>query len=222
MRTGLRQQSIDINVSSLLIVIAESITTFSVTQNDVYGNEALDYLGFCCPVALSCWTLWTASRQAFLSFTICQSLLKLMSIESVMSSNISSSVIPFSSCLQSFPSSGSFLMSWLFASGGQSIGASTSTPLFPMNIQGWFPLDWVVWSPCSPRDSQVSSPTPWLESISSSVLSLLYGPTLTSTHDYWKNHSLTIQTFVGQVISLVFNMLFIIAFLQRSKYLLIS
>ena len=87
MRTGLRQQSIDINVSSLLIVIAESITTFSVTQNDVYGNEALDYLGFCCPVALSCWTLWTASRQVFLSFTIFRSLLKLMSIESVMPSN---------------------------------------------------------------------------------------------------------------------------------------
>ena len=86
MRTGLRQQSIDINVSSLLIVIAESITTFSVTQNDVYGNEPLDYLGFCCPVALSCWTLWTAS-QVFLSFTIFWSLLKLMSIESVMPSN---------------------------------------------------------------------------------------------------------------------------------------
>ena len=56
---------------------------------------------------------------------------------------ISSSVVPFSSCLQSFPESGSFPMSWLFASGGQSIGASASVP--PMNIQGWFPLGWTGW-----------------------------------------------------------------------------
>ena len=58
MRTGVRQQSNNINVSSLLIVIAESVTTFFVTQNDVFGNEALDYLGVCCcSVALSCQTL---------------------------------------------------------------------------------------------------------------------------------------------------------------------
>ena len=79
-------------------------------------------------------TPWTAARQASLSFTISQSLLKFMSIESMMPSNISSSVVPFSSCLQSFPASGSFLRSWLFASGGQSIGASAS--VLPMNIQG--------------------------------------------------------------------------------------
>ena len=53
---------------------------------------------------------------------------------------ISSSVGPFSSCLQSFPASGSFLMSWLFTTGGQSIGALVSVPVLPMNIQGWFPL----------------------------------------------------------------------------------
>ena len=53
---------------------------------------------------------------------------------------ISSSVIPFSSCLQSFPASGSFPMSWLFDSVGQSIGASASASVSPMNIQGWFPL----------------------------------------------------------------------------------
>ena len=53
---------------------------------------------------------------------------------------ISSSVIPFSSCLQSFPASGSFLMSQFFASGGQSIWASASASVLPMNIQGWFPL----------------------------------------------------------------------------------
>ena len=72
---------------------------------------------------------------------------------------ISSSVVPFSSCLQSFPASRSFLMSRLFASGGQSTGTSTSASALPMNIQNWFPLDWLVWSFCSPRDSQESSPT---------------------------------------------------------------
>ena len=71
-------------------------------------------------------TPWTAAPQASLSFTISWSLLKLLPIESVMPSNHLSSVIPFSSCLQSFPASGSFLMSQLFASGGQSIGASAS------------------------------------------------------------------------------------------------
>ena len=58
---------------------------------------------------------------------------------------ISSSVIPFSSCLQSFPASGSFPMSQLFASGGQNIGVSASASVLPMNIQGWFPLGWTGW-----------------------------------------------------------------------------
>ena len=100
----------------------------------------------------------------------------------------SSSVNSFSSCLQSFLGSGSFLMSQLFASVGQSIGASPSASVLPMNIQVWFPLgltDLILQS----KDSQESSPTPQFKSINSSVLSLLYSPTLTSIHDYWKNHS---------------------------------
>ena len=83
----------------------------------------------CCSVAQSCLTLcnpWTAAHQASLSFTISRSLLKLMCIESVMPSNISSSAAPFSSCFQYFPVSGSFPVSQLFASSGQSIGASAS------------------------------------------------------------------------------------------------
>ena len=80
---------------------------------------------------------------------------------------ISSSVVPFSSCLQSFPASGSFPMSWLFTSGGQSIGASASASVFPMNILDWFPLGLTGWSPCSPRDSQVSSPTPQFKRVNS-------------------------------------------------------
>ena len=84
-------------------------------------------------------TPWTAARQASLSITNSQSLLKLMSIELVMPI-ISSSVIPFSSCLQSFPASGSFPKSQFFASGSQSIGISASALVLPMNIQDWFPL----------------------------------------------------------------------------------
>ena len=84
---------------------------------------------------------WTAAHQASLSLTISQSLLKLMSIESVMPSTISSSVVPFSSHLHSFPAPGSFPMSQLFSSGGQSVEASASASVLPVNIQDWFPLE---------------------------------------------------------------------------------
>ena len=102
---------------------------------------------------------------------------------------ISCSVVPFSSP-QYFPASGSFQMSKLFASGGQSIGVSASTSVLPMNTQDWSPLRWLVGSPCSPWHSQESSPTPQFKSINSSALSFPYSPTLTSIHDHWKNHSL--------------------------------
>ena len=92
----------------------------------------------------TCWSVmsdfatpWSVAQQASLSFTISWSLLKLMSIELVMPCKYLSSVIPFSSCLQSFPASGSFQMSQFFASGGQSIGVSPSASVLPMNIQGW-------------------------------------------------------------------------------------
>ena len=101
---------------------------------------------------------------------------------------ISSSVVPFS-CLRSFPASGSFQMSQFFPSGRQSIGTSALASVLPVNIQDWFPLGWTGLTPCSPRDSQESSPTPQFKSINSSVLSFPYRPTLTSIHDYWKNHS---------------------------------
>ena len=79
----------------------------------------------------------TIACQASLSFTVSQSLLRLMS-RWWCHPTISSSVIPFPFCPRSFPASGSFLMSRLFASGGQSIGASASASVLPMNIQGWF------------------------------------------------------------------------------------
>ena len=75
---------------------------------------------------------------------------------------ISSPVVPFSSCPQSLPASGSFSMSQFFASGGQSIGVSASASVLPINTQDWFPLEWMVGSPCCPRDSHINS-NMWLE-----------------------------------------------------------
>ena len=102
---------------------------------------------------------------------------------------ISSSVICFSSCLQSFPASGSSQMSQLFASGGQSIGVSASTSVLPLNIHDWFPLGWTGW---------ISLQSKGLSSVFSNTTvqkhqffgAQLYSQTLTSIHDYWKNHSL--------------------------------
>ena len=94
--------------------------------------------------SLSCIRLfvipWTAAYQVSLSFTISRILLELMSTESVIPSNRFILYHHFSSCPQPFPASGSFPVSWLFTSGGQSIGASASASILPMNIQGWFPL----------------------------------------------------------------------------------
>ena len=93
-------------------------------------------------------TLWIAACQGSLSITNSQSLLRLVSIKLVMTSDhltISSSVIPFSSCLKSFPASGSFPMSQFFTSGGQSIGVTTSASVLLMNIQDWFPLGLTSW-----------------------------------------------------------------------------
>ena len=135
---------------------------------------------------------------------------------------ISSFASLFSFCLQCFPASGPFSMSWLFTSDGQSIESSASSSVLPVNIQGWFPLGLTgcPCSPCSPRDSLKSLPIPQFKSISCLAFSLLYGPTLTSVHDYWKNHSfnymdLCLQNDVAALSGLV------IAFHPRSKHLLI-
>ena len=128
-------------------------------------------------------TPWTAACQTSLSITNSEGLFKLMSIKSVMLCNHLILCHPFSSHLQSFPASGSFLMSQFFSSGGQSIGASALPSVLPKSIQGWFPLRWtslISWA----RDFQESPLGPQFESISSSVLCLLYGPALTSVHNY--------------------------------------
>ena len=103
--------------------------------------------------------------------------------------SISSSVVPFSSHLQSFPASGSFQMSQFSVSGSQSIRVSASASVFPMNIHGWFPLGWTALISLLSKGLSRTSLAPQFKSISSSALSLLSGPTLTSIHDYWKNHS---------------------------------
>ena len=143
-----------------------------------------------------------------------RNLLKLMSMSQWCYPTTSSSVVPFSSHLQSFLASGSFQMSSFFTSGGQSIGVSASTSVLLINIQDWFPLGWTGWISLQSKGfSRVFSNT-----------TFLYSPTLTSIHNYWKTKALTRQTFVGKVISLLFNMLSMlgIAFLPRSKCLLIS
>ena len=99
-------------------------------------------------------------------------------------STISSSVFPFSSCLQSFPASGSFPLSQFFTSGGQSIGVSASVSVLPMNIQDWFPLGWTGWISLQSKGlSRVSWET--FKSINSFTLRFLYSPTLTSINDYF-------------------------------------
>ena len=134
----------------------------------------------------------------------------------------SSSVVPFSSHLRSFPASGSFQMSQFFASGVQSIGASTS--VLPMNIQDWFPLGLTGW---------ISFQSKWLSRVCSNTRvkkHQFFGAQLSlwsNSHIHtWlgKTIALTRQTFAGKVMSLLFNMLsrLIIAFLPRSKLLLIS
>ena len=137
---------------------------------------------------------------------------------------ISSSLVPFSFCLQSFPVSGSFQMSQFFASGGQSIGVSASASVFPMNIQDWFPLGWTGWISLQSKElSRVFSNTA-VQKHHSLVLSFLYGPTFTSIRDTGKTIALTKWTFVGKKMSLLFNMLsrLVITFLPRSMHLLIS
>ena len=142
---------------------------------------------------------------------------------------MSSSIVPFLSSLQSFPVSGVFPnesvlcirwpKSWNFSFSICPSCEYSGLISFRIGLDFFFP--------CHPRDSQESSPTPQFKSINSLMLSFLYGPILTPRHDYWKNHRQTCfnQTdLFWQSMPLLFNMLsrFVIAFLPRSKCLLIS
>ena len=103
---------------------------------------------------------------------------------------ISSSVIPFSSCPQSLPASGSFPMSQHFAWGSQSIGASASASVLPMNTQDWSPLGWTGWISLQSKGLSRVFCNTTVQSINFSALSFLHSLPLTSIHDHWKNHSL--------------------------------
>ena len=136
--------------------------------------------------------------------------------------NISSSVVPFSSCPQSFPVSMSFPLNQFFLSGGQSFGASAS--VLPMNIQDWFPLGLTgLISLLSKGLSRV----PRHHNLKASILEHSAFFIVQLSHPYMttgKTIAFTIRTFVGKVMSLLLNMLprFVITFLLRSKCLLIS
>ena len=101
----------------------------------------------CCSVAQSCPAVCDPVDCGTPGFPVLHHLPELAQshVHWVSDATISSSVFPFSSCLQSFPASGSFLMSRLFPSGGQSTGASASASVLPVNTQGWFPLGWTGW-----------------------------------------------------------------------------
>jgi len=140
---------------------------------------------------------------------------------------ISSSVVPFS-CLPSFPASGSFQMNQLFASGGQSIGVSASSSVLPMNIQHWFPLGWTGWISLMSKGLLFAVKSLLQHHGSKApILWLLALFIVQLSHPYriaGKTIALTRWTFVGKVMSLLFNMLprLVIAFLPRSKRLVIS
>ena len=109
---------------------------------------------------------------------------------------ISSCVGPFSSRLQPFPASGAFQMSQLFASGGQRIGVSAS--VLPVNIPDWFPLGWTGLNSLQSKELWRVFSNITVQSIDSLVISFLYSPTLTSIHDYWKNHNLDLMDLCRQ------------------------
>ena len=142
------------------------------------------------------------STPACLSFTVSKSLPRLMSVESLMPSNhlilyhlllLLPSIFP---SIRVF-SSESDLIRW-------PISLELRHQYFQCIFRVDFLYDWLVWSPCSPRDSQESSPAPQFKSINSLVLSLLYGPTLISLHDFWKNHRFSLVIYFIHCINNVY------------------
>ena len=172
-------------------------------------------------VVQSCSYVWlvvtprAVACQASVSFT---GLLKFMSIESVMLSNHLTHCCPLlllpSICLNIsvFSNESAFHMRW---------PKYWNCSISSSDKYSGFPLGLMIWSPCSPRDSQEFSPSPQFKSINSLVFSLFYGPTLTFMQSTRKTIDLTGWTFIRKVISLLFNMLsrFVIAFLPKSKCL---
>ena len=153
----------------------------------IWANREAQFssVQFSCSVVDSFPTLWTAARQASLSITNSWSLLKLTSIKLMMPFNHLTLCRLLLLLPSIFPISGHFQMSQFFASGGQCNGTSASASVLPINIQDWFPLGWTGLNSLQCKGlSRVFSKL-LFKSSNSSVLSFLYGPTLTSIHDYW-------------------------------------
>ena len=161
-------------------------------------------------VTQSCPTLcnpWTEAHQDSLSITYPQSLLRLLCIELVMPSNHLTLCCPLLLLPSIFPASGSFPMSHLFTSSGQSFGVSASASVLPMNIQDWFPLRLTGLISLQSKGPQESSPTPQFKSISSSVFSFLMVQLSHPHRTTGKIIALTRRTFVSKMMSLLFNTL---------------
>ena len=160
-------------------------------------------------------TPWTIACQASLSFPIPWSLLKLLSIESVMPSNHLVLCCPLLLLPLTFSSIRVFLMSQLFESGGQNIGTPTSASVFPMNIQGWFPLESTGWISLQSKGFQHHISKASILHYSAFFMLQLSHPFMTTR----KTIALTRQTFVSKVTSLLFNTLFrfVTTFFQGSS-----
>ena len=138
------------------------VQPFNTTTSFQYTNLAFQFSS----VAQSCRlfaTPWTAARQASLSITTLGVHPNPCPLSRWCHPTISSSVVPFSSCLQSFPASGSFPMSQLFASGGQRIGVSASASVLARNTQDWSPLGWTGWISLLSKglSRELASPIQW-------------------------------------------------------------
>ena len=144
--------------------------------------------------SLSCvWlfaTPWIKARQASLSITNSQNLLKPMSIESVMPSNHLILCCPLLLLPPIPPSIRVFSNESTLHRGGQSIGVSASASVLPMNTQDWSPSGWTGWISLQSKGLSRVFSNATVQSINFLVLSFLHSPTLTSIHDHWKNHSL--------------------------------
>ena len=155
----------------------------------------------CCSfsVAQSCLTLCNPMDCSTWGFPLLHHLLELdkSHVHGVGNATQSSHLfsLPFSFCLQSSQASRSFPMSYLFAPGGRSVGASASASFLPMNIQGWFRLWWTGWISLLSKGLPRVFSSNTVQQHHSLVLNLLYGPTVTFAHDYWKNYSLDCMNF---------------------------
>ena len=166
-----------------------SLLHFFLCFTYIIQYNSLHIVQFSCSVLSDSAIPWTAARQASLSITNSKSLIKRMSTESVMPSNhltlcchllLLPSIFPN---IRVFPKESVLCIRW------PKYWNFSFNINVPMNTQDWSPLGWTGWISLQSYGLSQVSPTPQFESINSSAFSFLYSSTLTSTHNYWKNHS---------------------------------